>query len=113
MSLGVKVRNIRRRQTELTLEQRQELDALDFVWDATKLHWNRNLSALKTYMKLFGNLRVPQAFVVPKNDLDWPSDYANIKLGTIVNTLRSNQAALSDEKKQELNNLGFVWSVKC
>ncbi|KAF0743471.1 hypothetical protein Ae201684P_020061 [Aphanomyces euteiches] len=113
MRLGVKVGNIRRRQTELTLEQRQELDALDFVWDANKLHWNRNLSALKTYMKLFGNLFVPQKFVVPQDDPDWPSDYANIKLGTIVNGLRSNQATLSDEKKQELNKLDFVWSVKC
>ncbi|KAG9406174.1 hypothetical protein AC1031_002506 [Aphanomyces cochlioides] len=112
MRLGLKVATIRRRQTELALEQRQELDALDFVWDATKLYWNRNLSALKTYMQLYGNLRVPQTFVVPKDDPDWPSDYANIKLGTVVNYLRSIQATLSDEKKQELNKLGFVWSVK-
>ncbi|CAK4577248.1 unnamed protein product, partial [Aphanomyces euteiches] len=112
MKLGLKVANIRARKNKLTLQQRQELDALDFVWDANKLHWNRNLSALKAYKQNYGNLRVPQAFVVPKDDPDWPSVYAKIKLGTVVNNLRRNQATLSDKKKRELNKLDFEWSAK-
>ncbi|KAH9110485.1 hypothetical protein AeMF1_014722 [Aphanomyces euteiches] len=112
MKLGLKVGNIRARKNKLTLQQRQELDALDFVWDANKLHWNRNLSALKAYKQNYGNLRVPQAFIVPKDDPAWPSVYAKIKLGNVVHYLRSNQATLSDEKKRELNKLDFEWSVR-
>ncbi|KAH9184535.1 hypothetical protein AeNC1_013490 [Aphanomyces euteiches] len=112
MRLGLKVGTIRRCQTEQTLEQRQELDALDFVWDANKLHWNRKLLAMKTYKQLYGNMRVPKAFVVPKDDPAWPSDVEAIKLGIVFNTLRSNQATLSDEKKRELNKLDFEWRTK-
>ncbi|KAH9105507.1 hypothetical protein LEN26_014739 [Aphanomyces euteiches] len=112
MKLGVKVANIRTRKNKLTLQQRQELDALDFVWDANKLHWNRNLLALKTYKQLYGNTRVPYKFIVPKDDRDWPSDVEDIKLGAVVNSLRTNQATLSDEKKRELNKLDFEWSTK-
>ncbi|KAF0743498.1 hypothetical protein Ae201684P_020179 [Aphanomyces euteiches] len=112
MKLGLKVGKIRGRQTELTLEQRQELDALDFVWDANKLHWNRKLLALKTYKQFYGDMRIPTKFVVPLDDPAWPVDLANIKLGLVAFHLRSKQATLSDEKKQELNMLGFEWSVK-
>ncbi|CAK4716307.1 unnamed protein product [Aphanomyces euteiches] len=112
MRLGLKVGTIRRCQTEQTLEQRQQLDALDFVWDANKLHWNRKLLAMKTYKQLYGNMRVPKAFVVPKDDSAWPSDVEAIKLGIVFNTLRSNQATLSDEKKRELNKLDFEWRTK-
>ncbi|CAK4701805.1 unnamed protein product [Aphanomyces euteiches] len=110
MSLGVKVRNIRRRQTELTLEQRQELDALDFVWDAMKMHQHRVLSGLKTYQMKYDNLFVPQKFVVPQDDTDWPSDLANMHLGDIVRTLRSRKDLLSVEMKAKLDELGFEWN---
>ncbi|KAH9103897.1 hypothetical protein AeMF1_019894 [Aphanomyces euteiches] len=112
MKLGQKVGNIRTRKNKLTVEQRQELDALDFVWDANKLHWNRKLLALKTYKQFYGDMRIPTKFVVPLDDPAWPVDLANIKLGWVAFHLRSIQATLSDEKKHELNKLGFVWSVK-
>ncbi|KAG9406171.1 hypothetical protein AC1031_002503 [Aphanomyces cochlioides] len=112
MKLGLKVKSLRARKNKLTLEQRQELDALDFVWNARELHWNRNLSAFKTYKQLYGNLRVPQKFIVPNDDPAWPSDVEDIKLGTVVNYLRSKQATLSDEMKRELNKLDFEWSAK-
>ncbi|KAH9106347.1 hypothetical protein LEN26_014579 [Aphanomyces euteiches] len=112
MKLGTKVGTIRARQTKLTWEQRQELAALDFVWDANKLHWHRNLSALKTYKQFYGDMRIPTKFVVPQDDPAWPVDLANIKLGLVVSRLRSNQETLSDEKMQELTKLGFEWGVK-
>ncbi|KAG9406177.1 hypothetical protein AC1031_002509 [Aphanomyces cochlioides] len=112
MRLGLKVATIRRRQTKLTLEKRRELDALDFVWDAMKLHQHRILSALKTYKKKYDNLFVPQKFVVPQDDPDWPSDLANMHLGAIVKTLRSRKDSLSSEMKAKLDELGFEWSGK-
>ncbi|KAH9107295.1 hypothetical protein LEN26_009959 [Aphanomyces euteiches] len=81
MKLGGKVGSIRSRQNELTLKQRQELDALDFVWDSKKLRQNRIMTALKTYQMKYDNLFVPHKFVVPQDDPDWPSDLAKMHLG--------------------------------
>ncbi|KAF0743472.1 hypothetical protein Ae201684P_020103 [Aphanomyces euteiches] len=110
MKLGQKVATIRGRQTELTLEQRQELDALDFVWDAMKMHQHRVLSGLKTYQMKYDNLFVPHKFVVPQDDPDWPSDLANMRLGAIVNRIRSRKDLLSVEMKAKLDELGFEWN---
>ncbi|KAF0743473.1 hypothetical protein Ae201684P_020070 [Aphanomyces euteiches] len=109
MKLGGKVGSIRSRQTELTLEQRQELDALDFVWDSKKLRQNRILTTLKTYQMKYDNLFVPHKFVVPQDDPDWPSDLANMHLGAIVNRIRSRKDLLSVEMKAKLDELGFEW----
>ncbi|KAH9149912.1 hypothetical protein AeNC1_019336 [Aphanomyces euteiches] len=112
MKLGSRIQTIWSGCVKLSEDQREGLDALGFVWNANKLHWNRKLLALKTYKQFYGDMRIPTKFVVPLDDPAWPVDLANIKLGWVAFHLRSIQATLSDEKKHELNKLGFVWSVK-
>ncbi|KAH9153592.1 hypothetical protein LEN26_003520 [Aphanomyces euteiches] len=110
MKLGSRIQTIRSGCVKLSEDQREGLDALGFVWNAMELRQHRTLTALKTYKQKFGNLFVPQKFVVPRDDPDWPSDVENMKLGRIVNDLRSKKATLSKKMRTELEKLEFEWS---
>ncbi|KAH9094574.1 hypothetical protein LEN26_018247 [Aphanomyces euteiches] len=112
MKLGIRVSNIRSRRTSLTTEMTQELDALNFVWDAEELHRQRVLLALTKYQELNDDLLVPQKFIVPEDDPDWSSDLANMQLGAIVNRIRSTKNSLPKEWKEQLNNIGFKWNAR-
>jgi hypothetical protein len=48
-------------------ERRQWLDENDFVWDDYERRWEDAQSALTTYKKLNGDMRVPAAFEVPSS----------------------------------------------
>ncbi|KAF0722162.1 hypothetical protein Ae201684P_020057 [Aphanomyces euteiches] len=112
MKLGSRVSSIRSGRTKLTLEKRQELEKMNFIWDADELHRNLILLALKTYKEIYDNLYVPQKFVVPCDDPAWPSGTANMNLGVVVNNLRKNRANLSNALKMGLDALEFEWSGK-
>ncbi|KAF0722163.1 hypothetical protein Ae201684P_020151 [Aphanomyces euteiches] len=112
MKLGTRIGPIRRGQTKLTLEKRQELEKMNFIWDARELHRNVILLALKTYKEIYDNLYVPSRFVVPSDDPEWPPELAGMKLGVVVNNLLNRRATTSDELKKGLEELGFEWHRK-
>jgi hypothetical protein len=68
--------------------------------------------ALKTYKEIYGDLLVPQPFVVPNKSEDWPESTWGLRLGARVNAIRSQGTFVSTnpERRQELDDLGFVWS---
>ncbi|OQR83711.1 hypothetical protein THRCLA_23128 [Thraustotheca clavata] len=70
---------------------------LGFVWDGLECKWQHKLAALTTYKKLYGDLLIPQKFVVPTNDPQWPEC-----------TWQSN---LTPERRNALERLGFVCNV--
>jgi superfamily II DNA or RNA helicase len=83
----------------LSPERRKQLDDLGFDFlGFRKSTWNRNIKALITYKKEFGDCIVPINY---KN-----SD--GIALGNWVKTLRVNMD-LSPERRKQLDDLGFVW----
>ncbi|KAH9183769.1 hypothetical protein AeNC1_014256 [Aphanomyces euteiches] len=112
MKLDTRVSNIRSGHKKLTLEKRQELEKMNFIWDANELHRNLILLAIKTYKKIYGNLYVPPKFVVPSDDPEWPRELVGMKLGGIANSLPNRRATASDELKKGLEELGFEWNRK-
>jgi hypothetical protein len=66
-------------------------------------------SALEAYMAVHGNLLVPARFVVPQDDVNYPSEAWGMKLGGNVSTIRSKGAY--SEHKVKLEELGFVFKT--
>ncbi|KAH9109205.1 hypothetical protein AeMF1_015695 [Aphanomyces euteiches] len=112
MKLGTRVGTIRFGHTKLTLEKRQELEKMNFIWDANELHRNVILLALKTYKEIYENLSVPSKFVVPSDAPEWPPELAGMKLGAVYHHLRARRATMSDELKKRLEEFGFEWIDK-
>ena len=69
--------------------------------------------ALEVYKKLYGDLLVPQAFIVPINDIEWDEELWGLKLGARVNAIRSQGALVAKDQKRmdKLNDMGFVWEL--
>lgn len=68
--------------------------------------------ALKRYKETYGDLLVPQPFEVPDKSEDWPKETWGLRLGARVNAIRSQGTFVKSDpdKKQMLDDLGFVWS---
>src|SRR5262249_53428900 len=98
-NLGYWVNTQRRDKESLSEDRRQRLDKLAFVWDARQARWEENFLHLKAYKEREGHCLVPHAH---KEN--------GFKLGSWVNVQRTNQN-LSEERRQRLNKLGFVWDV--
>ncbi|RHY26464.1 hypothetical protein DYB32_007597 [Aphanomyces invadans] len=106
--LGAAVLDFRLSQQHLSQAQRDELDAIGFVWDAIEDQWQVNYAGLATYKSIYGHLQVPQAFVVPDNDPKWPPKLWNTRLASVVHHLR--HCNLANERRDALDALGFVWN---
>lgn len=74
--------------------------------------WNRVYLGLKTYKKIYGNLIVPQPFIIPSTE-EWPEEVWGLKLGARVNALRSQKVFIKNnpERRELLDEIGFVWSI--
>jgi len=81
-------------------ERRQRLDELGFVWDPREADWEDGLSYLKIYRGRAGHCRVPQRH---KEN--------GFALGLWVSRQRQSKDTLSLERRQGLDELGFVWDV--
>lgn len=68
--------------------------------------------ALATYKHLYGDLSVPQPFVVPTRTSPWPDETWGLRLGARVNAIRSQGTFVSNNPKRRklLDELGFEWS---
>ncbi|KDO20929.1 hypothetical protein SPRG_14020 [Saprolegnia parasitica CBS 223.65] len=111
LHLGNVVHKWRQRQGRLTPAQRAQLDALGFVYDATRspyIEWSDKVLALQTYKALAGHVRVPKSFVVPDKDLNWPPQLWGMKLGGVVDKLRRGLDGLTNDQRATLASLGFV-----
>lgn len=84
----------------LSEERRRRLDTLGFVWDALETNWEEGFKHLTIYREREGHCRVPHGH--KKN---------GFRLGQWVSVQRRNRKNLSEERRQELEKLGFVWDV--
>ena len=68
--------------------------------------------ALKRYKEMYGDLLVPQPFVVPEKTKEWPEQTWGLRLGARVNAIRSQGTFVNSdpERKELLTDLGFVWT---
>lgn len=68
--------------------------------------------ALKRYKELYGDLLVPQPFLVPSDSSEWPESTWGLRLGARVNAIRSQGTFVNTnpERRRLLDDLGFIWS---
>jgi len=95
-------------------ERVSELTSLGFVWERLQPEWNLVLEALITYSELYGDLLVPNKFVVPNND-HWARATWGLNLGNCVYRIRARNDFLRGSnaysRKEQLDGLGFVWDA--
>ena len=99
--LGIWIGRQRHNLANLTQDKKQQLDELGFIWDAVTEKWERGFSALKAYKETHGDCMVPQKFV--------PSD--GYKLNNWMTVQRRNKETMSADKRQKLEELGFIWNT--
>ena len=103
--LGYWVKNTRARCDKLSEIQKAELDDLGFVWDAKKDLWDKRYRELLDYKHIHGDCNVPQKYEGLENGL-------GKGLGRWVASQRTNYDTLSEERKEQLNEIGFVRNLK-
>ena len=86
---------------KLSDERKKRLDALGFVWDPYEERWEEGFKELSVYHQEHGNCSALRGFVTE----------SGYKLGKWVNSQRQahRKDKLSADKKQRLDDLGFVW----
>ncbi|ABM69340.1 DEAD/DEAH box helicase [Prochlorococcus marinus] len=93
--LGTWTNSIRTRKHKLSHEKIQELNDIGFSWDNHHADsWKKNIILLKEFKEKHGHTKVPQKEPI---------------LGTWANRMRTRKHKLSQEKIQELNDIGFSW----
>jgi superfamily II DNA or RNA helicase len=90
----------RQRQSKETMphERRQRLDEIGFVWNPLKVNWEEGFNYLTLYKKREGNCRVPNNHI--EN---------GFRLGQWVGVQRQNKDKMISERRQRLDELGFIW----
>jgi Helicase associated domain len=94
----------------------QKLKAIGFQLDgkvaANDARFQLVYDALKRYQEIYGDLLVPQPFVVPERSKDWPEPTWGLRLGARVNAIRSQGTFVNShpDRKELLDDLGFIWS---
>lgn len=66
-------------------------------------------SALRRYKEVFGDLSVPKSFVIPTSNFDWPEETWGMKLGEVVDCIKSTDDY--DVYKDELVDIGFKYNA--
>jgi hypothetical protein len=112
MKLGETVYSIRHRGTysehrakleelgvNLETENRQKWDFLTQIYPA-----------LEVYKSIHGDLLVPQSFVVPHDDVNYPPETWGMKLGNVVSHIRVYRCHA--QYKERLTALGFNYEIK-
>ena len=88
----------------LTANRQDRMSALDVIWDVQKEQWETSFSQLVEYSQEHGDCNPPDSYLT----------HAGFALGKWVGKQRtaSNKGRLSQERKQRLDALGFVWDVR-
>ncbi len=85
----------------MSSERRQQLDEIGFVWDAREAAWEKGFNYLKIYRGRVGHCRVPKTH----------KEENGFELGSWVSVQRKNKDKMSNERRERLDELGFVWKV--
>ena len=108
LALGTHVQSVREKDKLVFGHEERErrLNDLGFQWEETgrtvfsKKRFDIVYCALKAYKEVYGNLIVPQAFVVPTDDEFWPEESRGLKLGARVNAIRCQGTLVSNSPER-------------
>ena len=82
-------------------ERRQRLDEIGFVWDVHTQQWEEGFAALIVYKNREDDCLVPAKH-----------EEGDFKLGIWVTGQRSKKETLTPERRQRLDDIGFVWNIR-
>ena len=99
--LGIWVSNQRVKKETMSLERRNRLNKIGFVWDLLDYQWEEGFECLGAYKEAFGDCLVSSSFKLK-----------NYNLGGWVLRQRKSLDELSSERCFRLNKVGFVWDPK-
>ena len=102
--------NQRRRKAQMSQERKEKLDSIKFVWDCEDHFWKQNYNALCMYKSRTGEAN-PPARHKEKVTLEH-GETKELKLGIWCQTQRRNKAQLSQERKEKLDSIKFVWDAE-
>ncbi len=114
--VGRWVHKVRRRRGNLGGGLVAQLDALGFVWDATrggqKPPRDQEASS-KRDGRFSTHLAALARFVAREGHADVPLQHreGEVKLGAWVSNLRNRQTRVAEQKVRQLAELGFIWNV--
>jgi len=97
-ALGAWVSSQRQVVESMSIERKQKLNKLGFVWDPIGEAWAKAFSLLFQFKEAEGHCRVPRRF---KTD--------GFGLGDWVANQRKAKDSMSPELKQRLDEIGFLW----
>ena len=100
--LGVWANTQRRNKEKLTVDRRDKLDKLGFVWDPLSAQWEEGFDHLKVFKQREGHCRVPAKYKFKEN---------GYPLGQWVGVQRVNKDRLFEGRRQRLHELGFIWDT--
>ena len=97
-ALGRWVAHQRITQGRITPERKQRLDDIGFVWDPLTEDWEEGFANLLKFKEAEGHFDV---------SVNYKFDGYN--LGSWCSTQRLKTKSLTPERKQRLNDIGFIW----
>lgn len=100
--LGSWVNAQRTKQADVSSEKKSRLNELDFVWEPFSEKWELGFKQLEKYKTAFGHCLVPGTYKVAEDAF---------ALGAWVNAQRTKRDGLTEQKRDRLDALGFVWDV--
>jgi hypothetical protein len=88
-------------------KNRVDLESIGFDFNRQEIGYGYKTirAALLKYKDLNGNMLVPYGFVVPANDIEWPKEMWNVKLGFIVKSIRAGTGY--SKHRADLESIGF------
>jgi hypothetical protein len=98
--LGAWVSEQRSNKDKLQSEKYVRLEKIGFIWNALTEKWEEGFQALVAYKNREGNCLVPDKFI--EN---------GFRLGQWVGIQRTNYSNISQDRKDRLNNLNFIWDI--
>jgi hypothetical protein len=105
MNLGKVVSTIRAGKSHV--DKREDLETIGFDFNSQRLHYRYEAirAAMLKYKDLKGNMLVPAKFVVPTNDITWPREMWDVKLGRVVMSIRVRKSHV--DQRKDLESIGF------
>jgi superfamily II DNA or RNA helicase len=101
LPLGNWVQNLRMSKERQTEDRILKLDDLCFVWDPLDGQWQSKFKTLVRFKNREGHFRIPKGHI--EDDFN---------LQAWVQNQRHNKDKLPSSRVQQLDNIGFIWSIK-
>jgi superfamily II DNA or RNA helicase len=99
LKLGLWAGNLRSRKERLSPTQLERLDSIGFAWNLTEHRWEDGFQRLQQYKSEHGDLLVPAKYCTPDG----------YKLGQFVNVQRTYKNEITDNRKDRLDSIHFIW----